>query len=568
MRLIIVCMALLAMPWLQAQAEDAMPAATIADLEPWPLAANCPQPPCQSCTPLAPAVCTPVPAIGSPDRFSLSDITAAGAVTPSPSGNPATPQTAALVPAQPASPAGSNAPLMATSTGQPGPVTTSQPPSAPPKNLWTRIRKGFALKDDQNDPRVASQLNWYSQRPQYVDRMVERSKRYLYHILGEVEKRGMPSEIALLPMVESAYNPMAFSTSHASGIWQFLPSTGKNFGLHENSWYDGRRDIIAATNAALDYLTRLHRQFGSWDLALAAYNCGEGCVQRAIQRNQRRGLPTDYNSLDLPPQTREYVPKLMAVRELVSDPAATGIQLQDIPNQAYFTTITVDKPMDVSLAAHLAGMPVHDFLSLNPAYSRPVIRSDSPLELVLPIDHADTFTTNLSHYHAPLVSWQGCTAHGGETPATVARRCHVSVQTLKNDNHFKLNRKGRFAHNETLMVPAGHHESASQIADNSGRAEIHATEAENQSSGTENQPAHHAVIRHGDRWNRIARRYHVSEQELRRLNPHVAMRAGNVIRLPDHRARGHASTPAGSRHRHAAPTHRHPAKHHTQHATG
>ncbi len=566
MRLIIVCMALLAMPWLQALAEDAMPAATISDLESPGLAASCPQPSCQSCTPLVRAACTPTPAVSSPGTFSLSDITAADAAPPSQSGT--APTTAGVTPAQPVGPASRTAAVLATSSGQPVLPATSQTPAAPPKNLWTRIRNGFALKDDQNDPRVTSQLMWYSQRPQYVDRMVERSKRYLYHILGEVEKRGMPSEIALLPMVESAYNPMAFSTSHASGIWQFLPSTGKNFGLHENSWYDGRRDIIAATNAALDYLTRLHRQFGSWDLALAAYNCGEGCVQRAIQRNQKRGLPTDYNSLDLPPQTREYVPKLMAVRELVSDPAATGIHLQDIPNQAYFTTITVDKPMDVSLAAHLAGMPVHDFLSLNPAYSRPVIRSDSPLELVLPIDHADTFTTNLSHYHAPLVSWQGCAAHGGETLATVARRCHVSVQTLKNDNHVKLNRKGRFAHNETLMVPARHPDSASQIADSGGRATVPAQEPDNQPARNETHHVRHAVIRHGDRWNLIARRYHVSEQELRHLNPHVAMRAGNTIRLPDHPARDHSSTRAGRGSRRPASHLHHPAKHHAQRLTG
>ena len=555
MRLRIVFMALLLMPFLQASADDSGSAQTSSQTL-WSLASPV-QPACNACTPLFPVPAfTPVPIVSS------LVINPANANQNTALSSTLHPDASVPILATSSESTDTSSPLPA-ATATAVPQTVNAPVSKVPKNLWTRIRNGFALGNDQNDPRVASQLNWYSQRPEYVDRMVQRSKRYLYHILGEVEKRGMPSEIALLPMVESAYNPMAFSTSHASGIWQFLPSTGKNFGLHENSWYDGRRDIIAATNAALDYLTRLHRQFGSWDLALAAYNCGEGCVQRAIQRNQKRGLPTDYNSLDLPPQTREYVPKLMAVKELVNDPAATGIQLQDIPNQAYFTTITVDKPMDVSLAAHLAGIPVHDFLSLNPAYSRPVIRSDTPLELVLPVDHADTFTNNLSHYHAPLVSWQSCHAHAGEPLSIVARHCHVSVQTLKADNHFKLNRKGRFSKNETLMVPSGHHDLASQMADNNS-ADTGTQESAPSTARSDHPHDRHAVIRHGDRWNLIAKRYHVSETELRRLNAHVAMRAGNTIRLPD--TGGHDSDPAHSAHKKTRRTPHHRVRHH--HATG
>ncbi|HSQ05869.1 MAG TPA: transglycosylase SLT domain-containing protein, partial [Burkholderiales bacterium] len=189
--------------------------------------------------------------------------------------------------------------------------------------MWERVRRGFALPVFDN-PLVHEWENWYSSRPDYVARMIERSSRYLYHVMEEVERRHMPAEIALLPMIESAYNPQAYSKSHASGIWQFIPSTGKLYGLRQNWWYDGRRDIIAATNAALDYLEKLYGMFGSWDLALASYNWGEGAVSRAIARNQAKGLPTDYESLAMPSETRGYVPKLIAVKNIITDPARFG----------------------------------------------------------------------------------------------------------------------------------------------------------------------------------------------------------------------------------------------------
>lgn len=329
------------------------------------------------------------------------------------------------------------------------------PTAAPINDLWQRLRNGFGMQPTTN-PRVGTQLNWYTHRPDYLSRMVERSKRYLHYIVSQVEKRDMPSEIALLPMVESAYNPMAYSTSHAAGIWQFIPETGKSFGLRQTTYYDGRRDIIAATNAALDYLGRLHTEFGSWELALAAYNCGEGCVQHAITKNQALGLSTDYQSLSLPTETRDYVPKLMAIKQIVSDPQASGVNLASIPDKKYFTRVTLDKPMDIALAAKLADMPVNDFISLNPAYNKPVIRSDSGTQLLLPVDRADMFNTNLSHYDQPLVNWKSCDAHRGDSVALAAQRCHVTLTTLKAHNKLELNRKSHFKDNQVLIIPMTH----------------------------------------------------------------------------------------------------------------
>src|SRR5476649_104080 len=185
----------------------------------------------------------------------------------------------------------------------------------PDPDLWYRIRVGFAL-EALDSPLVAEHEQWYASRPEYIKRFVDRGSRYLHYIVEQVEKRGMPMEIALLPVVESAFDPKAYSRSKASVLWQFIPSTGKNYGLSQDWWKDNRRDVVAATDAALNYLERLHGMFGSWELALAAYNCGEGCVTRAIAVNQRRGLPTDYSSLNLPPETRNYVPKLFAVKNI------------------------------------------------------------------------------------------------------------------------------------------------------------------------------------------------------------------------------------------------------------
>src|SRR5258708_25885290 len=229
-------------------------------------------------------------------------------------------------------------------------------------DLWQRIRKGFAL-EPLDTPLVAEHEAWYSSRPEYIKRFVDRGSLYLHYIVEQVEKRNMPMEIALLPVIESAFNPKAYSRAKASGIWQFIPSTRKNYGLAQDLWKDNRRDIVAATDAALNYLQRLHDMFGSWELALAAYNCGEGNVARAIAWNQKRGLATDYLGIAprLKPETRNYVPKLIAVKNIVLAPINYGIELDSVPDVPYFTTVQAPQKIDVKAAASLAGMSAADF---------------------------------------------------------------------------------------------------------------------------------------------------------------------------------------------------------------
>ena len=239
-----------------------------------------------------------------------------------------------------ASPTKVNAPEVAL----PPAINSSLTPDNNPNKLdiWQRIRNGYGMRE-QDSKQIARYEQFYARQPEYVSRMTERAKRYLYFIVEEVEKRGMPMEIALLPMIESAFNPGAYSTARASGIWQFIPSTGKNFGMQQNWWYDGRRDVISATKGALDYLQKLHRQFGAWDLALAAYNCGENSVMRAQSRNRKRHLPTNYASLKLPKETRGYVPKLMAIKNIVSYPDSFGLVLSDVPNKPYFAEVSTTR---------------------------------------------------------------------------------------------------------------------------------------------------------------------------------------------------------------------------------
>jgi membrane-bound lytic murein transglycosylase D len=323
--------------------------------------------------------------------------------------------------------------------------------TAAPSSLWDRIRQGFGVTD-MATPLVQQQINWFANRPDFIKRTVERSSRYLYHIVEEVQKRGMPTEIALLPVIESAFNPVAYSRAHASGIWQFIPSTGKLYGLQQNFWYDGRRDVMAATNAALDYLEKLYGMFGSWDLALAAYNWGEGAVSRAIAKNTARGLPTDYQSLSMPAETRYYFPRLQAVKDIVANPQQYGITLEEIPNRPYFATVTTSRHIDMRLAAKLADTPLDEFMSLNPGYSRPVIRANSEQTLLVPLDKADTFRANLENNNQP-VSWQAYQLKSGETLERVAARYNVTVASLRQVNGITPKRK--IGAGSTVLVPAG-----------------------------------------------------------------------------------------------------------------
>lgn len=392
----------------------------------------------------------------------------------------------------------------------------------PDPDLWQRIRVGFAL-EPLDSPLVAEQEGWYASRPDYIKRFVDRGSLYLHYIVEQVEKRGMPTEIALLPVVESAFTPKAASRAKASGLWQFIPSTGKNYGLKQNWWVDNRNDVVAATDAALSYLQRLHDQFGSWELALAAYNCGEGCVSRAIAWNQKRGLPTDYLSLTrLPPETRSYVPKLMAVKNIVLSPATYGVELDSVPDQPYFTTVQAPARIDVKVAAQLAGMSEEEFTALNPAHRKPVAVSSSGT-LVVPLDKAETFKENLENYDKPLVSWTTYQARRGESLDAIARRYGLTRhQVLAVNDTLRLDRRGHLRYAGPVLVPikraasAPAHVAAASVrtastgpAPRAGAA-VHAANVA--------ADAKWYVVRAGDTLYGIARRFDIAVEALRELN--------------------------------------------------
>ncbi len=320
-------------------------------------------------------------------------------------------------------------------------------------DLWQRIKDGYDMPDSTS-PLVTNHEDWYRSRPDYIKRMVERSQKYLFHIVEEVEKRGMPTEIALLPMIESAYNPQAYSVGSASGIWQFIPSTGKHFGLKQNWWVDNRRNIMFATDAALNYLQKLYGMFGSWDLALAAYNAGEGTVGRAIERNKKLGLPIDYESLNLPPETKNYVPKLQAIKNIMTNPGDYGLKIQTIANTPYFARVSAPIQIDAHLAAKLAEISDDEFLALNPSYKRPVITSSGEKhELLLPILSAQTFRNNLATYDKPLVSWRTYIAKRGERLESIASKFGIQLAKLRNVNNLPIQNK--IKNSGTILVPNG-----------------------------------------------------------------------------------------------------------------
>ncbi len=341
----------------------------------------------------------------------------------------------------------------APSAAAPAPVRAAAAKQAS-RDIWERVRSGFQMRGTGDPSLVNDWEIYYSSRQDYFGQMINNSSHFLYHIANEVERRGMPMEIALLPMIESAYNPVAYSSAHASGIWQFIPSTGKHYGLKQNRWYDGRRDVIAATGAALDYLQVLYGMFNDWELALAAYNWGEGAVQRAIDRNQAKGLGTDFLSLaaGMPAETRNYLPKLLAVKNLIANPARFGLTLAAVPNEPYFEVVTVKRHIDLALAARFAGMTVDEFKFLNPAHSRPVINVNNTETLVIPKHGVAAFLANMSqHESKPLVAQKTHTVRAGELPQTIAEQYGLSVDELNNLNNIGPRR--RIATGQILMVP-------------------------------------------------------------------------------------------------------------------
>jgi len=326
-------------------------------------------------------------------------------------------------------------------------------PPLPADNLWDRIRRGFAMPDLET-PLADNRTRWYASQGDYIDRMAERSRRYLFHIVEEIERRGMPTELALLPFVESAFQPEAISTAKAAGLWQFIPSTGRNYDLAQNMWHDERRDVIESTRAALDYLQNLHDMFGDWHLALAAYNWGEGAVARAIEKNRRARKPTGYTSLRMPKETAYYVPKLQAIKNIVSEPERWGVALPRIDDAPYFVAVPKTRDIDVDTAARLAEMNTADFRALNPAFNRPVIVGAAGVKLLLPAEKVETFHANLAAWEAtsqPLASWTTYQMAPSDTLASVAKRAGLSEQQLREAN--RVPPRYRLAAGSTILIP-------------------------------------------------------------------------------------------------------------------
>lgn len=395
-------------------------------------------------------------------------------------------------------------------------------------DVWGRIRGGYAIPDLENEL-VTQQVKWYAARPDYIQRTTKRASRYLFHVVQELEKRNMPTELALLPFIESAFNPQAFSSASAVGLWQFMPATGRDYQLKQTMFKDERRSVLASTDAALTHLQRLYGLFNDWQLVLAAYNWGEGNVARIIKKAQAEGRPTDYNSLSayMPPETRNYVPKLQAVKQIVTTPDLYGINLSKVENQPYFVTVQKTKDIDVKVAAQLAELPLDEFKALNPQFNRPVIIGGSKTQILLPQANAAKFKANLSTWTARLSSW---TTHkistAKERLETIAKKLGTSVALLREVNNIPA--KMRLKAGSTILVPktaaTGDREIAPEVADSAVIA-----------LAPDVPDSRRILVRAGKRDTvaQIARRYKVSAAQVKEWNglKGDTLAAGQKLRL-------------------------------------
>lgn len=380
-------------------------------------------------------------------------------------------------------------------------------------DLWQRLRSGFALDHDASDPRVQAQLNWYRKHPSYIDRVVERGSRYLHYIVTEAEKRGLPTELALLPIVESAFDPFAYSHGRAAGLWQFIPSTGKYFGLTQSWWHDDRRDVIAATDAALTYLDRLANRFnGDYMLALAAYNSGGGTVSSAMRRNRNKNAATDYWSLDLPRETRHYVPKLIALARIFDQPEKYGIELPPLADEPYFEIVETGSQLDLAQAAELAGVDIDEIYLLNPSFNRWATSPDGPHRLLLPREKAETFTAALQNIDPDeRVSWRNYEVQSGDTLSTIAKRYSTTPSVIQQVNNLDSHiiRIG-----QRLMIPSAAKQSGTYALSASERL------ARKQQSSGKNSNGKRVdyTVRSGDTFWDIAREHRVKVRQVASWN--------------------------------------------------
>jgi len=380
----------------------------------------------------------------------------------------------------------------------------------PITDIWVRVRNGFNIDDTVDNPRLQAELKWYAKHQKYLDRVVARSEPFLHYVLSEAEKRKLPTELVLLPIVESAYQTFAYSHGRASGIWQFIPSTGKIYGLKQNWWYDGRRDVYASTQAALKYLENLNREFkGNWLHALAAYNSGSGTVRRAIRKNKKRGKPTDFWSLKLPKETQAYVPKLLALKRLIENPADYGITLNCVSDMPYFEAVDINAQLDLAMAADLAEIDLDRLYQLNPAFNHWATAPYGPHRLLIPVDNADTFKKNLAQIpKAERVKWKRHKIRPGQTLSHIADRYSVSVSSLKRLNNL---RSTRIREGKYLVIPV----SSRKLSDYNLTAYQRKKTLQNiRRKG--NKITH--IVKRGDTFWDLSRTYRVNSHNIARWN--------------------------------------------------
>ncbi|HEX8755851.1 MAG TPA: LysM peptidoglycan-binding domain-containing protein [Steroidobacteraceae bacterium] len=423
-----------------------------------------------------------------------------------------------------AAPAATTAPAEAPSAPIPAPPPQAAAP-APVHyaDLFARIRAGFVLPDPDEAP-IDRQLNWYASNPEYLQRAFGRADMYLYYIVTQLEARHMPLELALLPVIESAFQPYAYSRARAAGLWQFIPGTGSRFGLKQDWWYDGRRDVVASTNAALDYLQALHDEFnGDWLLAVAAYNCGELAVEHAVQVNQAEGRPIDFWHLRLPRETEAYVPKLLAMKRLVDDPARYGLDFTAIPNQPYFARVNTQGQINLQVAAQIAGITAEEVYELNPAFHRWATDPTGPFYLLMPVDAAPVFAQNIADLTIDeRMGIEHYEVRRHDTVYSIARHFKTTAEILRKLNTLP---SGRLTVGTELEVPATVY-----------------TLPENVKLAAERVDGHYRwtrhfrfqVVRRGDSLWAIARRHGMNVHTLARLNgltPGQTLHPGQRLRL-------------------------------------
>jgi len=403
---------------------------------------------------------------------------------------------------------------------RPSAVKSSQVASV--TDMWQQIRNNYDIPNPVTHPKIQAQLKWFVAHPEYVSRVVERARPYLYHIVRELEKRNMPLELALLPIVESGFKPYAYSSSHASGLWQFIPGTGKAYGLQQDWWYDGRRDVIASTQAALTYLQKLHGDFSDWQLALAAYNCGESAVRRAIKRNKKAGKPTDFWSLKLPKETSVYVPKLLAISHLISSPETFNITLSPIKNEPFFTVINTSSQIDLTIAAKLANMTLDEMYHLNPGFNRWATRPDGPHYLVIPLTKSITFQKALAVLpDKDRVQWTRHKVKSGQSLGSIAHYYKTNAAVLKKANGLHSN-----------TIRAGHHLLIPQTSDHNKLAFSHPAQKQLSKQEIKSRTKKTHKVKAGDTWWDLAKAYNVDIKSLAKWNkksPKDTLRIGQKL---------------------------------------